>query len=205
MTYHLVTPFKREHLIPFWVKEIERLGDVIYHPISEKKLPFPESDKIQPLVYEKPELPYYGVIIHALNMFIKNHKFVDDDYYVISSDDDCWETDFFDKIKHVTSDFIVVSLKRGDHQVNSPYGIDTLLAAPQNIRVGRISGNQIIMKGHILKKHQFDTREPAVSDGRFLEMLWYTYKHDDFTFVPDAYMYFNYLEPGRFDAANGVV
>jgi len=56
-------------------------------------------------------------------------------------------------------------------------------------------GLQYIVKGKLLKNHRFEMNSGA--DGLLAQKFSL---HTDVVYLPDAFIYFNYLEDGRWDA-----
>lgn len=112
--------------------------------------------------------------------------------YCILTDDDSYEPGFFEKIDAIESNVLIVSMKRGDNPAASGYPTDTLVAAPENMHCGRIGGEQIVVSGVIWDK--FRHLHTAAGDWPWIAAI--TSLHAP-VFVPDAFVRFNFLEPGR--------
>lgn len=173
MAYHVVTPFYRYQNEAFLT---EHLKNVIWH-------------KIEGTVDWKDQC--YGKI----QKFIKENDIVDDDYYMVLMDDDAYEPDFLTKLKKYNDDLIVVSMKRGDRTPKEgiPHPAYTLVADPSNMRVGQVGMEQMIFKGFLFKKIVFGNEE--VEDGLLAERI----KHLPIKYAPEIFVYFNYLQPKRWD------
>ncbi len=115
--------------------------------------------------------------------------------YMILCDDDSVEDGFFDKIPD--EDVIIVSMKRGEHlpMKNCAYGVGDLIAAPENIGIGKVGGEQLIIKGKILKRFRYGLN--YVGDGVMVMRVCEEHKPK---FIPDAHVLFNYFEDGRYDS-----
>lgn len=196
MKFHLLTPFSREENKEAILKNFHR-PEVIFHPIINKPIEFPHEDWIRPFTFTLlPNLkwPYY----YALNKFIDANEFVDDEYYQFINDDDFMEPDFYQKLEGITTDFIVVSIKRGNTMApNLKYSINTLTARSGCMGSRYMAGEQFILKGKYLRGYQF--QQIHIADGKLSSYMWGKYPHKDFTFVKNAYIWFNYLEPGRWN------
>ena len=194
MKYHILSPFSRVENKEAWIKHLRQF-DVIIHPIINDPIEFPKEDWIKPFTFKaKPKTKW--IYYYALNEFLDSETLIDDDYYIFVNDDDFLAPDFFEKIKGIDSDFIVVSMKRG-HKASRHGGTSTLNATWRVMGKRHIGGEQIILKGKFLKSERF--RRNITGDGRFIRSLWHKYPHENFTFVRDAYVWFNYLEPGRWN------
>jgi len=199
--YHILTPFSRGQNMKKILKNFGRLN-VVFHPIINDHFDFPKEGWIKPFTFVlEPSVKkqsYYRVYYYALNKFLDSKTLVDNDYYMFLSDDDFLEPTFFKKIEGINSDFIIVSMKRGDNMPKGTrYGTRTLGASWKVMGKRGIGGEQIIVKGKILKNERF--RKNIIGDGWFIRKMWKRHPHKNFTFVKDAYVWFNYLEPGRWD------
>jgi len=129
--------------------------------------------------------------------------------YMILPDDDSVEEGFFDKIPN--EDVVCVSMQRNDvpakHGVWDNWekktyhfedGIDLLVAHPDNMKVAKVGGEQLIIKGKILKDFRYgfdDSTANIPGDAKFI--LEVIAKHTP-VYVPEARVLFNYFEDGRF-------
>jgi hypothetical protein len=214
-------PFSREYTKEFYIDNL-RPYNIIWHPISEKKYDWPNEDWIQPFIYDKTDIEIQLIPFFALKKFLEDYKIIDDDYYFELSDDDFLEPDFINKLNtrrrfcdvpnsHINTNFIIVSLLRG-HNMTTTSGYPTapLIAHPDNMRLFWTSMSQIIIKGKIFKDSYLKYLETnhisfkpggqiIPLDGLYIQYLWNTHAGSSFTFVPEAYQWFNYLEPGRWN------
>jgi len=194
MKYRILSPFSRIENKEAWIKHLRQF-DIILHPIINDPIEFPKEDWIKPFSFKVKKVMKW-IYYYALNKFLDSKIIIDDDYYMFLSDDDFLAPDFFEKIKGINSDFIVVSMKRG-HKESRHGGTNTLNATWRVMGKRGIGGEQIILKGKFLKLERF--RMGITGDGWFIRGLWKKYPHENFTFVRDAYVWFNYLEPGRWN------
>jgi hypothetical protein len=109
----------------------------------------------------------------------------DEIQYMILCDDDAVEDGFFDKIPN--DDTVIVSMKRTEDEAN------TLIASPDNIAIGKVGGEQLILKGKILKNYRYGLSN--IGDG---EMIMQVARNHPITYVPKAYVIFNFFEDGRY-------
>lgn len=197
MKYHILTPFSRVENREAILKNFHR-PNVIFHPIINTPIEFPKEDWIQPFTFVI-DSPVEFICYYALNKFLDANTLVEDEYYWFLSDDDFIEPDFFEKIKGIDSDFIMVSCKRGDHRTNKKFSPSTgdLICKPSRMALTWVGGEQLLIKGKRLQNERFIERQTG--DGNKIRRLWDKYHHVGFTFVPDAFVWFNYLEPGRWD------
>lgn len=110
----------------------------------------------------------------------------DETQYMILCDDDAVEDGFFDKIPN--DDAVIVSMKRSEDETN------TLIASPDNIAIGKVGGEQLILKGKILNHYRYGLSN--IGDG---EMIINVVRNHQITYVPKAFVIFNLFEDGRYD------
>lgn len=190
-------PFSRHHLWGNLIKAYRPMN-VIIHPLTfEGEIPVDYTEKwVEPFISGKAAGFNQSVL---LNDFIQNAPIVDDDYYVTVSDDDMYEAGVFDAIQKMDDPVVVIGMKTG-HRI--PEGtpplksyMPTILdAMSENVKVGLIGGEQIFMKGSVLKVIRFDESNPQTADGKLAEYLKTVYP---IRYEPDLFALFNYFEPGR--------
>lgn len=170
----VITPFKRIENLPLLEKVLK--GKVNWIVLVDDDFTFP--DWITVKKFDKPPenvcKPNW-----IFNEFLstydwKNHL---EDQYMILCDDDSVEEEFFDKIPD--KEVVCASMKRG---------YDTLLAASENMKIARVGGEQVIMKGKVLRNFRYGLS--VVGDGQMIERVVQEY---EVTYVPDAYVLFNYF------------
>ena len=137
-----------------------------------------------------------------MNHFNGNGQIIADHRYCILNDDDAYEEGFFEHIDKVQPGWLmVVSMKRGHNipagvAAERAHGTDTLEACPANMTVGRVGAEQLISIGEIWQKHQFNPESVSADGERICELLA---ANPAPMYVPDAFVLFNYLEPGRWN------
>lgn len=194
--YHVYTPMGRPQNIQLML-EMLRSKQVIWHPLfdPDKFQSFAEH-WIQPLPCSQgPEDWLQNNWV--CNCFVRDWPILDSGgRYINLNDDDFVEPEFFDKVDVVEGEVLVVGMKRGDHQPAEglQYGNSTLEANAAHLKLGFIGGEQIVCSGHTLSRHRFGRR----GDGDWSFISSITACHPP-VFVPDAWVWFNYLEPGRWD------
>jgi len=171
--------------------------NAIWHPIFTETVGFriQETDWIKPCI--APATPDgWNAGHYVLNHFIQSRALYSQQRYLILCDDDRYEPGFFDKIDCVDGNVIICSMKRGDHQPpnSPPYGTGTLVAAKENMHVGGVAGEQMILSGSVFATVKFGPGND--SDGHVIKDLA---KREDVKYVPEAYVWFNYLQPGRWN------
>jgi len=196
VNFQVLTPFSRTRNIIELGDCLKRQG-VTWHLLcveGENKLPDLGSWIHQWFFAPPPEGFFIGH--HLVNQFLDRVGVVDDDYYIVLTDDDFTEEGFFKKLEAYNDDIIVVSMKRS----NKPTGADAgcpfgnLMACPENMKTCHVGYEQAIIKGKVAKQYRCEGVYHA--DGLLLEKLW-AERMESFRFVPDAFVYFNYLFPGR--------
>lgn len=197
MKYHILTPFNREENTRLILENFHRPG-VVFHPLIDRRIKFPKESWIKPFFFtKKPGIKW--PVYHAWNEFLNSGMVVDKDYYMFICDDDFLEPDFFEKIKDIKTDIILVSMKRGDKVTKSGYSTNTLTPRWNRMVRSWVAAEQLLIKGKIIKNERFIDQRTA--DGCLIGSLWGKFPHNLFTFKTDAYVWFNYLEPGRWKKA----
>lgn len=203
----VVTPFKRIENLPFLIKALQgKCHWVVLQADDEPEIVFPEWVTVKR--YEVANKKH--ISNRLFNQFIANDV-KPDMQYMLLNDDDSVEEGFFDKIPNAP--VVCVSMKRGDksgkimvwdnwekkigHLEDGP---DILLATPENMKIARVGGEQLVLKGDILKNYRYGltgSTSELPGDARFVMQILHEY---DPVFVPDAYVLFNYFEDGRFNS-----
>ena len=182
-------PFQRVENKNEIVKQFNKFN-VILHPIISKSISFPKSRWIEPFEDYLPEdgvkMEYY----YALNKFIQKGEINDNDYYMFLSDQDVLETGFFNKLRSLKTNFALVAMKRGNER--------TYLPSWRNIGRQGMGGSQLVIKGKYLKNSVF--MDTHIADAKYLSALWTNNPHNDFTFIGDAFVLYNYLDPVRWNS-----
>lgn len=203
MKYHVITPFTRYANFPLVRDMLEKQRPSVedlqwYLLLNDDGGPAIATDLSwihqQRFPVVKPTWEMWRTVVNA---FVKSHDAKPEDRYCILHDDDFYEPDFFRKIDQVAGEIVICSMKRGEQ---TPGGVPAwqahpasdLIAAPQNIVVCSVGAEQIIMSGRILKT--IDLPSHVYADGMMIVDL--VSKHGA-AYAPDAWVWFNYLEPGR--------
>ena len=201
---HLIIPFSRPENLDKLVEAYRPMG-VILHPIvfEDEVIEFPNEDWIIPfIIFEKNEdCKVMMPGCYKRNKWINLHPIIDDDYYVTVDDDDMYESNVFDEIRKMSDDIIIISMKRGHRTPKGAveprnYPTDTLFAAPENVKLGCISAQQLFVKGKIFKQHLFN-EEFHCWDGEIA--IHHKESGEQIAYRPDLFALFNYYEPTRWD------
>lgn len=194
----VVTPFARKENLPFLIKALEgKCHWIVLQADDEPEIEFPSW-----VVVKRLEVTNKEYISNRLFNEFLSSGLEPEMQYMILNDDDLVEDGFFDKIPN--ADVVCVSMKRGDEEkvhlkfVEYPTaevvrGIDILEAKPENMKIGGVGGEQLIVKGKIIKDFRYGLS--PVGDGKMVLQILHEYTP---VYVPDAYVLFNYLEDGRF-------
>ncbi len=201
---HVVTAFARFNLLDTLIQHYEPMG-IIWHPTlfeSELKGDVFNKPWIQPFIIpgNAPKTGFINEGYRRKNAFIQGASISNEDYYVIFDDDDMVESGVFDTIRQMDDDVIFISMKRGysipiDAIDARRYPVNTLLATPENIVIGNVSGQQYICKGKIFKQLYLEETDHC-ADGRMA--IWLK-ENFPIRYEPHLYALFNYFEPGRWD------
>ena len=129
--------------------------NVILHPIlfRDEVIEFGEP-WIKPFVIDEPSKLCTVLMpgTYKRNRWIEAHELEPEDYYLTVDDDDFYEPGAFEAVRKEDADIVIISMKRGVQvpEVASPeraYPTSTLVASPENMRIGRISAQQMFVKG----------------------------------------------------------
>ena len=197
-TYHVITPLARFENLSKLIRLLNPLG-IHWHVITDGDLNFRISFE-QPWIthysYQNNAIEFWDRCNLAINWFLDLAPLKPNDRYCIMADDDAYEPDFFKKVDAVEGDLIIVSMERGQRDTpNKPYGIHKLVAAPENMHPCQVAGEQFIASGKILSVFRIP-RGTSAGDGHLIENM---VKAHPAVYVPEASVWFNYLEPGRWN------
>ncbi len=210
----VVTPFQRKENIELLSHVLKDKANWVVLIDDESLLTaFPEWVKVK--LYDKPRDGVCKPNV-LFNNFISETKVVEgktvyanldpETQYMILCDDDSVEEGFFDKIPN--EEVVCVSMKRSDrpvrHVIWADYekqighwedSIDVLIADPKNMKVGCVGGEQLILKGKVLRNFRYGLSN--IGDGQMAVKVAEEYK---ITYVPDVFVLFNYFEDGRYES-----
>ncbi len=193
---HILTPFSRTY-------NLIELGNAIKEEGCHWHLLSIQGEHLFPDLgtwvsqYRFPPPPNDFFVGHWLvNQFLENIGVNDEDRYLVITDDDMIEQGLFSKLNQYDDDVLILSMKRSSVPTpgNGQCAFNSLVASPDNIFHGGIGFEQLCIRGKLMKKY----RVPGIYHGDFLfiEQVWKNHL-EAFRFVPDAWVYFNYLPPGR--------
>lgn len=206
--YHIVTPLARLQNLELLIENIKSQRrpqfEIVWHPILDEGLPFDISFSqhwVQKGYCPRAQ-PFWSFWAYAMNRFIDALKdtWLLKDRFCVLNDDDAYEPGFFEHIDKVEpGDLMIVSMKRGHHTPTGvtpdrAHGTNTLEAKPESMQVGHVGAEQIIASGGIWMDYAFNNTIAADGE-RICEIL----KTHTPVYVPDAFVWFNYFEPGRWD------
>lgn len=200
MRHHVITPLAR---IQNFTKLREMLinQQVQWHVITDVGATEIECDDpwIDTYRFKNPETTFWGRCNAAVNWYL-DHKILNQrDRYCILNDDDAYEPDFFKKLANVGDEVVAVSMKRGNRTPGDAiperaHGTNTLIADPSQMKVGYVGVEQLLVSGRILSKCRLPIH--ICGDGQMIEYIVAT---NPVFYMPDAFVWFNYFEPGRWD------
>lgn len=202
--YSVITPLARFENLKKLIPMLET-QDVHWHVITDDDIPFNisfEQPWIHHYVCPNRETTFFTRCNWAINWFLDTHPPVPDQMYCILNDDDAYEPDFFDKIDLHAGEVIIPSMERGVRtppgvQAERAHGATKLWAAPENVHIGGVGVEQIIISGRLLNGPP-PIRLPLHICGDGMMVEW-TYKTYGAEFAPEAVVQFNRYEPGRWD------
>ena len=200
MKYHLITPFSRPENFEDLKSRLAHLN-LDWHLLLDDPCPFNLAiGEYWIHTYSIPKIePPWKMWRRCINWFVQNGRIVDDDRYLILADDCAYEAGFFDKLEQAAGEVLIVSMKRGDHIPEGvdpirAHGTDTLIAAPENMHMGAVSAEQIVLSGRLFKRINLIVNQAA--DGYMIEAMVHDFGA---VYLPEAFVYFNWYEPGRWD------
>lgn len=204
--YHVITPLKRfenlQHLIPM----LEAQGvqwhvivDDTDHPLRLSVLYEFSRPWLHHYICPNRETTFFLRCNFAINWWLNQWPPELDHRYMFLNDDDMLEDDFFEKVDKHDGQVIITSMKRGDQtpegvQAERAHGTTTLIARPENMMVGGVGVEQIVMSGRILG----GVRIPMEISGDGIMISWVVANYGA-TFCPEAFALFNRLEAGRWN------
>lgn len=199
-SFHVITPMARIQNFPKLL-DLLRPHGIQWHVITDMGATEVECNEpwVHSYRFNNPEKTFWGRCNAAVNWYLDHKVLNHQDHYGILNDDDAYEVDFFNKLRSVSGEVIAVSMKRGnrtpgDVTPERAHGTDTLTAHPSQMKVGRVGVEQLFVTGRIQSKCRLPIH--ICGDGQMIEYIVAT---NPVTYVPDAYVYFNFLEPGRWD------
>jgi hypothetical protein len=199
---HVIVPFSRAGNLKEFVDHMRKQG-VILHPLFEadRTFDFPDEPWIQPFRVNPQHKYTTSIVPEVVNEFIDSGALDPEAYYHLFSDDCFVEDGYYERIRGAVKDIIVTSTKRGQHMTATGYGNDTLVAEPGEMHSGRVAGEQLHIKGRLLRLaraagHMADSK---AWDGVMMDSFLVPKYSDRFEFFREVYSWFNYLEPGRWD------
>jgi hypothetical protein len=208
--YHIITPLARYENLNKLITMLEP-KNIQWHVITDDnskfKLQF-NQDWIHYYICPNKENQFFERCNYSINWFIDNHNLDPDGMYCILNDDDAYELDFFNKISNELinnsiddeyKDVIICSMERGNNIPDNVIDIRRhptykLWACPESMVVGGVGVEQIILKGKVLKNYRIPLA-PA-GDGEFIVNIL---NHHKALMIPNASVWFNYFEPGRWN------
>lgn len=157
-----------------------------------------------------PDVDRFDRYYNTCNWILSNIPINDDEMYMFLSDDDGYEPDFFDKITSELNqmekfdfepDLVITSMERG-HQIpvdaTTAYPTFKLHAHPDNVVPCQIGGEQYLMRGSLLKRKGYRFPLHQWGDGLLIQQM-YNENINKTIFCPNANVWFNYFEPGRWN------
>lgn len=192
MTNHVLTPFSRFFNLIELGNRIKEEG-ATWHLLLDKGVHLPDLGQwVECHNFEKPP-PHFFVGHWMVNQFLDHVGVVDEDRYMVLTDDDYLPLGFFSKLNAYEEDVLIVAMQRSGNPSEGP--LSTLLPSPNNLYIGGVGFEQMIIRGRILK--EFRCEPFYCADGDLIMRIFSRYP-ERFRFVPDVRVYFNYLPPGRY-------
>ena len=199
--YNVITPLYRVENLRKLIPMLEKQG-VQWHVIYDQDTPFQisfEQPWVHSYVCPNPENTFFTRCNYSINWMLDSFPPIEDQRYQILNDDDALEEDFIDKIDLHEGEVIIPSMERGNRtppgvQAERAHGATKLVASPENVQIGGVGVEQMVISGRLLKGIRLPLH--ICGDGMMIE---WTYKTHGAEFAPEANIWFNYFEPGRWD------
>lgn len=195
--YHVITSFSRPRNFRHLLQLLEPL-EVAWHLLVEESARDCLARDLDEWIHFHffPDAPAGFHPAHWMHNQFLDLGLDESDRYAFLCDDECWEPGFLNKIDAVAGEVLICSMKRGDRQPpNGPqYGTSTLIGAQENLHLGGVGGEQIIFSGKIGQRARY-----GPGPGGDFDFIKAATQLSGPVFVPDAYVWFNYLEPGRWN------
>lgn len=196
--YHVYTPFSRKQNFTRLLNMLRPTG-VTWHLVCEfEEIPAAplgtEWAKLM-LCDHFPEGWFAGS--YKKNWFLNHVEWDHEARYIMLNDDDLYEPGFFEKMDDQDGEFLICSMKRGDQcpsDSKNPQACHTLVADKANLFCGGVADEQVMLSGRLLRRYRFG-REYAGDWSLIKDVLA---QHAP-AMVPGAFVWFNYLEPGRWN------
>lgn len=198
-TYNVITPLARFDNLRKLIPMLEPHG-IAWHVITDDDLPFQPAFKqtwIHHHVCPNRETTFFTRANFAVNWLLDTCPPEEGERFSILNDDDAYEPGFFEKIDKHDGEVIIPSMERGlqtpkDAIPERAHGFNKLVACPENMCIGGVSVEQIIISGRLLRQVRLPLH--ICGDGMMVEFCVKTFGAD---YAPEATVYFNYYEPGR--------
>lgn len=197
--YHVLTPL---HRIENARKLVVMLGheSIHWHVVSDLIEPFElrfKQNWVTNYCCDTHGDTFWARCNYSLNWMMDAMDWEDNDRYCFLNDDDGYEPGFFDKVDAADGEVIAVSMLRGNKtpdgvEKERAHGTNELEAKPENMKVGFVGVEQLIVSGRILQKCRLPIH--ICGDGQMIEYITVT---NPVTYLPEAKVWFNYFEPGR--------
>lgn len=208
--FHVITPLARFENVSDLMSILQD-QKITWHVITD-------DDAKQSVQFDQPWIKHYvcpngGMEFwkrcnNSINWFIETQQINHEDMYCFMNDDDGYEPQFFEKMRHISKligekgidcDVIICSMERGH---NVPEGLPPerrhpttrLVAHPDSMQVCHVGVEQIFMTGKVLSENRLPLH--VVGDGM---MITHIVRNYPTAYVPDIAVWFNYLEPGRWN------
>ena len=206
---HIVMPFSRVANLDKLIANLEPTG-AIWHPILDKASedPFKTIKKpwIKPLYCQLPDVRLIDPCYFKLNHFVRFHKVIPEDWYLMQlCDDDLLPEGFFQAISSNPKPkaWYLISSNQGYHipqDASLPHPARKYEAAPHNIRMGGIGSCRPMVKGEYLQCMIYANYSGS-DQIAVLGLHDHLHAPGDVTYVTNTEIQFNRLQPGRWDNA----
>jgi len=180
--------------LAYWPEEFEEMGNLekVIAPVPFRVFSVPKSDQSIHPAFTK---------MNSVLDIVCAEGFHDPDTFIATmADDDMISINLLRNLHEAYSrsrkPLLISSAARGQEIGKSGHGAWNLLAAPEAMKQCYITGEQHWMHADLFTGKLEKPRRFPEDDGLFIERL-YVEHPEWFEFLPDSWMLFNVLEPGR--------
>jgi hypothetical protein len=212
MIYNIITPAKRTWNFQSLIDALKP-QNVQWHLICDAE-DFEKYDSSENWIHRHVHNinldrngPHYTRVYLLVNWFLDNVGVKEDQMYQYLTDDDSIEPNFYSKIDNAintidgeTANLVIVSMDRGQRCPDDneyKYGAFKEIASAEEIEAHGVAFERYIFKGCLVKDHRFPT-DTLFGDSIFSQQL-FLQNREKTIILPDNFVWFNYLQPGRWD------
>jgi hypothetical protein len=198
VNYHVVTTFSRRGNLEKLYAMLADRGAASWTLLGVAgEPPLTWHGTRMPIAFQTMDVPKGSDIrCSPLNQWMKTAPLVAEDRYCFICDDDWLPEGFFQAVNKDSSPLIIVSMKRGDVETTKGPAW-TLIAARENLHYGHCGVEQGIVSGAALERYRATCKINLRACNE--DVIFGIAEKEPTVFLPDVFVHFNYLEPGRWN------